>query len=207
MPSVTISKTVNVSANAYAAAPATETASTLTEIQSTALAVAKIGQLTTRGSNTAGTLTMTTGHGFTTGVRLDIYWVGGVRRGVTVGTVSVDSVPFTLGAGDNLPDNLTAVVAMIPAAYVLTFTGDNCKFADGSNPTVARVSFVFTQSDSTLIFGVTINTGLSATGDCWSWNYSSGTTNPFAGVTNGKVYMSHDSTTVTQTPLANALYS
>src|SRR5678815_5092823 len=76
------------------------------------LAAAKVGQLTTRTDNDTGTLTMVAGHGITTGARLDIFWeeagVKGARYGVTVGTVATNSVPFDLGAGDNLPTNLTA---------------------------------------------------------------------------------------------------
>src|SRR4051812_13463763 len=67
------------------------------------LGAAKTGTLTTRTSNTVGTLTMTAGHGITTAALQDIYWDGGSRRNVTVGTVATNSVPFSGGIGDNLP--------------------------------------------------------------------------------------------------------
>ena len=85
---------------------------------------AKTGTLSTRTSDTVGTLTMTTGHGITTGQIIDIYWSGGVRFGVTVGTVSVDSVPFSLGSGDNLPIATTAITAVVQKAINLAVDGD-----------------------------------------------------------------------------------
>ncbi len=88
------------------------------------LPVAKIGELTTRTDSNTGTLTMETGHGITTAAKLDVYWLddvdlgatAGSRRTVTVGTVSGNSVPIDLGAGDNLPPLNTAVTAMVPVA-------------------------------------------------------------------------------------------
>jgi hypothetical protein len=76
------------------------------------LPVAEAGQLTTRSSDTAGTITMDdAGHGITTGEIIDIYDPAGgtVSYGATVGTVAGDSVPFTGASGDVLPANLTNV--------------------------------------------------------------------------------------------------
>lgn len=81
------------------------------------IAAAKSGNLTTRTSDTVGTLTMAAGHGIITGDILDIYWTAGtpgMRRGVTVGTVAGNDVPFSVGAGDNLPADESAITAMVP---------------------------------------------------------------------------------------------
>ena len=56
--------------------------------QEVALPIGKAGALTTRTSDTVGSATMATGHGITTGALVDVYWDGGVRYGVTVGTVN-----------------------------------------------------------------------------------------------------------------------
>lgn len=82
------------------------------------LGTAKTGTLTTRTDDDTGTLTMTSGHGITTGAIIDLYWDtgGGVyayRHGVVVGTVSTNSVPIDLGAGTNLPIATTAIIAMV----------------------------------------------------------------------------------------------
>lgn len=75
-----------------------------------ALPAGKAGTLTTRTDNDTGTATLGAGHGIITGDIVDIYWDGGVRYGVTVGTVAGTSVPFDLGAGDNLPIATSAIV-------------------------------------------------------------------------------------------------
>lgn len=73
--------------------------------------VGKTGTLSTRTNNSDGTLTLTANHGIETGDVIDLYWSGGSRRNVTVGTVSVNSVPISSGAGTNLPVQATAIVA------------------------------------------------------------------------------------------------
>lgn len=73
------------------------------------------GQLTTRTDNETGTITMDAGHAITTGMIVDLYWAGGARYGVTVGTVASLSVPIgadNSGTGDVLPTNLTEFTAV-----------------------------------------------------------------------------------------------
>lgn len=81
---------------------------------------AKTGTLTTRTDNDTGTLTMSASHGITTGAKIDIYWTGGRRYNVEVGTVSVNSVPFDNGSGDNLPTNNTSVTVMVQQVYAIS---------------------------------------------------------------------------------------
>ena len=75
---------------------------------------AKTGILTTRTDNDTGTITGQSGHEVTTGAILDVYWSGGCRRGMTVGTVSGTSIPIDGGSGDNLPAQDVAVTLMVP---------------------------------------------------------------------------------------------
>jgi hypothetical protein len=95
------------------------------------LAAGAAGTLTTRTDGFTGTLTMSPGHGITTGQRLDIYWtvtssnfsptgqpqtVSRVLRNCLVGTVSGNSVPFTNvnNLGTSLPIATTPVIASVP---------------------------------------------------------------------------------------------
>lgn len=69
-----------------------------------------------RTSDTAGTLTLPTGHGITTASIIGIFWSGGRAYHATVGTVNAapndTSVPFTLASGDAIPSgSATAIVA------------------------------------------------------------------------------------------------
>lgn len=92
------------------------------------LAAAKTGTLTTRSDANTGTLTMSASHGIVDGDIIDIYWAGGVQYGVTVGTVSVNSVPIDLGIGDDLPIATTAITAVVQSSINLAIDGDNADF-------------------------------------------------------------------------------
>jgi hypothetical protein len=82
-------------------------------VKDPSLAAAKTGTLTTRTSDTAGTLTMDSGHGITNGAKIDIYWSTGQATSATVGTVATNSVPFTGATGPALPAAATAVTVMV----------------------------------------------------------------------------------------------
>lgn len=87
--------------------------------------IAKAGTLTTRTDNDTGTLTMSTGHGIVDADTIDLYWTGGCRRGMTVGTVSVNSVPIDGGSGDNLPIATTAIIVGKCTTQPFAFIGNN----------------------------------------------------------------------------------
>jgi hypothetical protein len=91
------------------------------------LPAAKTGTLTTRTDNTDGELTMTAGHGITTAQVIDLYWTGGVRYGVVVGTVATNAVPISGGLGDNLPTEATAITAVVQKSINLFVDGDEVK--------------------------------------------------------------------------------
>lgn len=148
---------------------------------------AKTGTLTTRTDNNTGTLTMTSGHGITTGARLDVFWDGGCRRGMTVGTVSVNSVPIDLGSGDNLPAATTPVTAMVPVTQVLVIAGDTLMVI--ALACLARAIFVLAGSDNTEHLGAVIEEG-----EIYAWDEDSGVTNPVAGDDIAKIFLSHGET-------------
>jgi len=112
------------------------------------LPAAKTGTLSTRTNDTSGTLTLESGHGITTAAVIDLYWDGGSRYGVTVGTVSGTSVPISGGAGDNLPIATTAVTATTRTTANIYIDGDNVKLIafemqtnDRSLRTAGRITF------------------------------------------------------------------
>jgi hypothetical protein len=145
------------------------------------LPAAKTGQLTTRTDNTTGTLTMAAGHGFTTGVIIDLYWAGGVRYGVVVGTVSTNSVPISGGAGDNLPTNLTNITASLQRTANVYIDGDNTKLLaielktnDRTLRTAAHAGFFDAAND--LIAELDLVTNVPMV-----YDIQSGIANPFTG--------------------------
>ena len=153
------------------------------------LGPAKIGALTTRTSDTVGTLTMDTGHGISTGNRLDIYWtesgVKGSRYGVTVGTVAGDSVPFSLGAGSNLPSDETAITAMVPRLETFAYDKDDIVLFAAMCQAAQSTVIVRDVTPNNLVVAV-----MDGPTDCYVWDSASGVTTPFSADT-VDVYLSH----------------
>jgi hypothetical protein len=161
------------------------------------LAAAKTGQLTTRTDNTSGELTMTAGHGFTTAVVIDLYWTGGVRYGVIVGTVATNAVPISGGAGDNLPTNMTNITAVVQATANIYIDGDNTEIIaielrtnDRSLRTAGHVA-LYDVGDA-LIAAVDLVANIPQV-----YDLASGITNPFTGnpITYAKISQSGSLTT------------
>ncbi|MCK4341005.1 MAG: hypothetical protein KAY37_04700 [Phycisphaerae bacterium] len=70
---------------------------------------AKTGTLSTRTSDTEGTLTLESGHGIQDGDTIDVYWDGGRRYDVTVGVVAYGSPAVPHPEATPWPGRLTAM--------------------------------------------------------------------------------------------------
>lgn len=147
------------------------------------LPVAKTGQLTTRTDDETGTLTMSADHGITTGAIIDIYWATGARYGVTVGTVSVNSVPIgadNAGTGDVLPTNLTNITAAVQVAANTYIDGDNLSIIgvllEASEGTTGKGHCDFQEVDNTSIVNLALVGGVPRVFDI-----AGGQANPFTG--------------------------
>jgi len=147
-------------------------------------ASAATGTLTTRSSNSAGTLTLVSGHGITTSAVVDLYWSGGSRAGVTVGTVSGTSVPISGGSGGNLPTTTTAVVVMVAVAKDIDFVGDDVQQLLIQTDKAGRIALL----DSA---GSTLLTKTLGAGEVYDWHAGCGEANPLAGTTVASATMSH----------------
>jgi len=95
--------------------------------QEVALAAGKTGTLSTRTDDDTGVATLGAGHGLVQSDKVDVYWPGGIRHGMTVGVVSGDDVPIDLGAGDVLPAQSTALVVCKQTEINVDFDGDDVK--------------------------------------------------------------------------------
>jgi hypothetical protein len=152
--------------------------------ESETIPAAKTGTLTTRTDNDTGTLTLQSSHGVTTGAKLDVFWSGGYRAAMTVGTVSGNSVPIDAGAGDNLPTAATAVTVMVhtPNAEPFSFTQTGlAAFAaqmDNGKGTLADFLVSFYEANGTSRIA-TIH--VSGTDGVYQWTSDSGVTNPLNG--------------------------
>ena len=101
------------------------------------LPVGAAGTLSVRTDNDTGTVTAA-GHGLVNGDKIDLFWAGGRRYGMTVGTIAGNDVPIDLGAGDNLPSASTAVVITKQVVINTAVDGDAIQIigivAETSNP-------------------------------------------------------------------------
>lgn len=160
------------------------------------VAAAKTGALTTRTNDTTGTLTMDSGHGFTTADLIDLYWSGGSRTKVIVGTVAGDDIPISGGSGDNLPADETAITAMEISIHSedQAFDGDNITVISISSPVPACAHLV--ASDGTTYHFSTrlVADDASPPKYVYLWDNLSGVTNPVVGDDIAKIYLSHGST-------------
>lgn len=154
------------------------------------LAVSQAGSLTTRTSDTVGTITMTAAdHTIATGNIIDVYWSTGVQYSVTVGTVSGTSVPISLGSGDVLPIASTSVKVVVQKNANITIDGDNTKILSielssttKSLRTAGHVRFV--DSSAAEVAEIDLVTNVPQT-----WDIEGGSANPFTGniITAGKL--------------------
>jgi|SRR6185295_13752910 len=147
---------------------------------------ARPGALTVRTSGTVGSLTMETGHGITTGQRIDLYWEGGKAYGCTVGTVSGLVVPITATeGGDAFPSAATAIIAGIANQVPFDIVGDNMLALVATSGVAPNCQIVLHDgTDDHLRIPL-------AVGETYAW-YTGLSTNPIAGDTPTKVWISHD---------------
>lgn len=158
------------------------------ERTSPTIPAAKVGALTTRTDDNTGVLTMESGHGFTDGQLVDVFWSGGTRRAMTIGTVASLSVPIDGGSGDVLPADETAITAMIPVEIEFVVDGDTVK---GLAVSSARASawIVFVDDADAVITDAIFRINTAGYGSGWVegavWD------NPLAGAVTSVVRFSH----------------
>lgn len=163
------------------------------------VAAATSGTLTTRTDADTGVITLSGGHGLTSGTG-DVFWndittgIKGSRRGMTW-TVSVNALTVDGGSGDDLPSTSTVMTVMKPVSEALVVVGNNAKWSE-----VYAQFPALTSGDAYISFlsGVPADIVVyQLSGDVQSDGWlgaTLGVTNPFAGVTTATVTYSHGQT-------------
>lgn len=189
MPTASIQKTVNI-AGLSIQGQQTDTAESAIPLEVT-LAAGKAGSLTTRTDDNTGVATLSTGHGIITSDVVDVYWSGGLRRGMDA-TVATNAVTIDGGAGDVLPSATTAVVLCKQTEAVFVVDGDLIKaFAVGANQRCS-VDLQDGSDASQIAYEVLAST-------VQEWSETSGITSPFAGLDMAAAKLSNGSSTATCT--------
>ena len=120
-----------------------------------------------------GTATMATGHGFTTGDTVDVFWADGSRYGMTA-TVAGNDVALDGGDGDDLPASDTSMVLCSPIEVNGTVDPDDLAMLVIASTKRARVTFV--DSGEAVLYSVDM-----AANEFTVWFSNSGITCPMTG--------------------------
>ena len=168
--------------------------------QEVTLPAGKAGTLTTRTSDVVGEATMATGHGITTGALVDVYWEGGVRYGVTVGTVSGLAVPLTdSGAGDVLPADETPIVIGLVTVIDTDFVGNNVAMLAALTTKRGHVDIRDAAASAKAV-------ELQAN-EAYTWASDTGVANPLASKTVAMARMSNGDSTGTAIGKLGVIYN
>lgn len=165
------------------------------------LAAGSVGVLTTRTDNDTGVITLTAGHGQTSGV-FDVYWGGatpGCHRGMTA-VITVNSMTIDGGTGDNLP--LAATDVIVDKQEIIDFDSDNASLALVTVSQQRRASVQFQETAGTPIksldLGKDPTAQLASPGEGWDWAINTDVPNPFGAVIS-KIAVSNGSIAGTNT--------
>lgn len=157
-------------------------------------ALAVSGTLTTRSTDSTGSMTLGSGHGIVTSQRVDLYWVNtdgtdGKCYGVIIGTVSGTTVPIaSVEGGDVLPAAATTIIVAPTNAVTLDVVGNNLRGLLLSTTSSKGYIVLHDGTDDHHASFVTPTTA-------YGWANGSGITNPIAGDTVTTVYFSAWNTT------------
>jgi len=88
-------------------------------------AAGKDGTLTTRTSDTAGVLTVATGHGITTSDKVCVFFTAGVATNFTVSATTATTITIASGGGTALPIATSAIIVSVIATHSITIVGDS----------------------------------------------------------------------------------
>lgn len=145
---------------------------------------ATAGTLTTRTSDTAGIITVTS-HSFSVNDIIDIYWSDGSCRTATISAEDTTTLTFSGALGTVLPAQDDAVTCNEQVVLPFNLVGADC-----------TALVVFTAQKGTIILkdagGEELVLNLATGGTVYAWWTGNGVTNPITGDTIITVTFSHD---------------
>lgn len=154
------------------------------------LAAGNAGTLTTRTDDDTGVITASSAdHDILNGDVVDVYWSGGLRRGMSVTAVAGTAISINLGAGTVLPALSTVVV--VDKQVVLDVDATAAAIIQAAASAQRRASIQFQEAAGTPI--ASLDLGLSGVdGEAWEWSSDTAVATPF-GADVGKIVISNGS--------------
>lgn len=155
----------------------------------------------TKATTTTGTITLAAGHGFTNTDKLDVYWSGGRRYGMTA-TVTGNSIALSAGAGDDFPATSAVAGALTICKRVAmnaAFDPDDLLVLLVSTDRRAAVEFV--DASGVVLYAIDV-----AAGEFCLWFGNSGITRPFTGNAVASIHVSNSDVTAIANITVAVLY-
>lgn len=157
------------------------------------LPVGKAGTLSTRTDNDTGVVTATA-HGLIVGDKVNVFWSGGKRYGMTVSAVAdannatVGTLAGEIGAGDNFPVQGTAVVITKQVTINAQIDGDAIAIIGIVAEAIDPASTAKAHLDLLDAGGLSIEAIDLVANEPKTWDITGGATNVFTGnpITSGK---------------------
>ncbi len=133
---------------------------------------AKAGTLTTRTNATSGVITMSGGHGITSGTG-DLYWGVGKRIGVTL-SVATNAITISGGTGTDLPaqDSAINVINPVNSPFAIADTSTAVLLAGSCNAAQSTAT-VFDAADA-----LVLQMNMTGSNGSYIWDDNTGATNP-----------------------------
>jgi len=165
-----------------------------------ALVAAQTGTMTNKTDGDTGDITLSTGHGITTGMICDVYFPAGVHYGGEA-TVSTNVITIEGGTGVDLPANAVACTVVQQTEINVNFDGDDMLMIAvvyrNTEDTAGKSHADFQDTgDNTIealdLLHETVSGGLTRGSNLL--NISGGDTNTFTGERITHCAASHDST-------------
>ena len=162
------------------------------EVQAASLVAGVTGALSTRSTASTGVLTVSGGHSILASETIDIVWTDGERYGVDIDSVNGTTITFSGGAGDDLPNNLTAVQIGRVINSVMEFDGDDADIFALTSSASVNQTVTFKDTGGAVLVSYRLTSTNAYT---FIWDTGVGTSNPLTGNAVTSVDISCDSTT------------
>lgn len=143
--------------------------------------VALAGTLSTRTDDDTGVFTGSGSGLLSENDVVDVYWTGGRRYGMAIGTPSGSTYPLEGGAGDVLPAQATAITVAEQTVVNVTIDGDNLEIlglqlfkSDAASTARGHITFKDAAADAIAQIDLDAN-------EAQVYDIDAGFTNPFTG--------------------------
>ena len=137
---------------------------------------------------------------------VDVFWTGGIRYGMTVGTVAGTSIPISGGSGDALPAQDTAVTIDEQTVLDSDFDGDKVEIMVAMSTKRGHLDIQDSSAGSSG-GGVSLDATELTANEPHQWVADQGITNPLASSLVGAIVVTNGDSSAAATFKIGFLYN